>query len=441
MAAVSEITVWGIHAGRTGDAHALFHGHSVIALGWPRMGDLSELPADREAYKEKIKEAYPNAKPGAIPINAGQLFRFVHEMSIGDLVVYRSKVDRKINIGRVEGGYAYQPHIEPSYPHHRAVKWLNTFARTHFTQGALYEIGSALSFFQVKNYADEFVAAIEGKAVPPPVAEDETVGIVAEEIEQTTRDFILKRLAQELKGHPFAEFVAHLLASMGYRTRLSPEGPDGGIDIIAHKDELGFEPPIIKVQVKSGEGSVGDPVVSALSGKLDAKEYGLIVTLGSFTHQAKNFARGRSNLRLIDGDELVDLVLQHYDQFDARYKGLLPLRRVYIPEPVEEVELLICLLGTPERAWLFGSTARPSSGMFCLKWPAAWRMTDFCSLPTSRTKSTEHCGSNGRPRLVQEPARKSYCGCRWTVALFSIQHLLGHTWIAWSNTSIAASPG
>lgn len=40
---------------------------------------------------------------------------------------------------------------------------------------------------------------------------------------------------------------------MEYRTRVSPEGPDGGVDIIAHKDELGFEPPIIKVQVKSTE--------------------------------------------------------------------------------------------------------------------------------------------------------------------------------------------
>jgi len=79
------------------------------------------------------------------------------------------------------------------------------------------------------------------------------VGIVAEEIEENTRDFVLKTLAQELKGHPLSHFVANLLRTMGYRTRVSPEGPDGGIDIIAHKDELGFEPPIIKVQVKSGE--------------------------------------------------------------------------------------------------------------------------------------------------------------------------------------------
>lgn len=125
---------------------------------------------------------------------------------------------------------------------------------------------------------------------------------------------------------------------MGYRTRVSAEGPDGGIDIIAHKDELGFEPPIIKVQVKSTEGSVGDPDTSALYGKVGTGEYGLLVTLGSFTKQAQNFARSKSNLRLIDGPELVKLVLQHYEQLDSRYKGLLPLKRVYVPEALEETE-------------------------------------------------------------------------------------------------------
>ena len=34
----------------------------------------------------------------------------------------------------------------------------------------------------------------------------------------------------------------------------------------------------------------------------------------------------------------VVFVFQHYDQFDSRYKGLLPLKRVYVPEPLEETE-------------------------------------------------------------------------------------------------------
>jgi restriction system protein len=329
-----DITVWGIHAGKTGDAYSLFMKKNVIALGWPKMGDLTQLKGDRDAFKAKLSEVYQDEKLGAIPLDAGQLFRFVYEMKAGDVVVYPSQHDRKIHIGKVEGPYQFNPALDAHYTHIHPVKWLTELPRTSFTQGALYEIGSAMSLFQVKNYAEEYLVALEGKIIPPVI--DPTVTVVLEEIEQTTRDFVLKQLEQELKGHPLSHFVAHILEAMGYRTRISPVGPDAGIDIIAHKDELGFEPPIIKVQVKSGEGSVGDPVVSALYGKVGVGEFGLLVTTGTFTNQAKGFARNKTNLRLIDGEELVDLILQHYEQFDPRYKGLIPLKRVYIPESLKE---------------------------------------------------------------------------------------------------------
>ena len=60
-----------------------------------------------------------------------------------------------------------------------------------------------------------------------------------------------------------------------------------------------------------------------------------MVTLGEFTPQAHTFAGSKSNLRLIDGDELINLI---YEQFDSRYKGLLSLKRVYVPEVLEEAE-------------------------------------------------------------------------------------------------------
>jgi len=336
--AEKEKVIWGIHAGRTGDADTLFLKGGFIALGWHEMGDLSKLKADREEFKKKVSETYPSSKPGAVRTYAGELLRFVYEVKSGDIVAFPSKRDRQIHLGQVTGGYKYDPSKEESYPNLRSVKWLKTIPRTQFSQGALYEIGSAMSLFQIKNYADEFIAALEGKKEVLPTEQDETIEVTAENTEETTRDFILKRLAKELKGHPLADFVGHLLGTMGYRTRLSPEGPDGGVDIIAHKDELGFEPPIIKVQVKSTDGSIGDPTVSALYGKVSSNEFGLLVTLGTFTAQARSFARSKSNLRLIDGEELVQLIIQHYEQFDSRYKGLLSMKQVYVPEIIQEEE-------------------------------------------------------------------------------------------------------
>src|SRR5438270_829363 len=103
---VSPDTIfWGIHAGKTGDADTLFLKKKRVALGWAHCGDLGTLPADREAFKAKIAEAYPHFKPGAIPTSGGQLYRFVHEMKEGDLVVYPSKRDRHVYMGRIAGPY------------------------------------------------------------------------------------------------------------------------------------------------------------------------------------------------------------------------------------------------------------------------------------------------------------------------------------------------
>lgn len=330
-----ENTIWGIHAGRTGDAETLFLKKNFVALGWDDVGDLSKIAADREAFKVRVSATYPDKSPPAVANNAGQLYRFVHEMKAGDLVVFPSKSDRRVNIGRIAGDYRYDPATDDAYPNMRKVEWLKSLPRTHFTQGALFEIGSAISLFQIRTYADEFIAAIEGKPAPAaPVEKDATIAAVAQDIEETTKDFVLKTLARETKGLAFEEVILHLLECMGYHARLTRRN-EPSVDLIAHKDHLGLEPPIIKVQVKSGEGVATDKDVSALYGKLSPGEYGLFVTLGSCSPQSRNFEQSKANLRIIDGEELVDLIFEHYERFDSRHKGLLPLRRVYVPEPVE----------------------------------------------------------------------------------------------------------
>ncbi len=96
-----ETTMWGIHAGATGDADNLFLKRHYVAIGWHEMGDLGAIPPSREAFKAKYAVSYPDSKPGAIPVGAGQVFRFVHEMQPGHLVAYPAKQERRIHLGRV----------------------------------------------------------------------------------------------------------------------------------------------------------------------------------------------------------------------------------------------------------------------------------------------------------------------------------------------------
>lgn len=163
-------TVWGIHTMNDN----LFLNNNVIAIGWKAFGDLSVLDATREAFKAHYEKSYPDAKKGSIPTSAGMLFRFIHEVQIGDYVVFPSKTDRKINIGIIEGEYEYVPSSD-EYVQQRKVKWLKHLPRTVFSQGALYEL---------------------------------------------------------------EDFIADLLQAMGYRTTISAHGGDSGIDIVAYKDEL-----------------------------------------------------------------------------------------------------------------------------------------------------------------------------------------------------------
>ncbi len=327
--------LWCVRAGASGEAGDVFLKKRHLAIGWSDIGDLMALSPSPDAFKAAVASAYPEAKPGAVALYAGMLFKFVHVMKEGDLVLYRPKLGAEFHIGQVAGAYRHDPSLHPQYPNVRPVKWQKKFPVTRFSQGAINEANSVLTVFQVTRYAAEFVEALGG--APAPVEdEDKTVGLVYQQVEQDTRDFVLKRLEQEFTGsRAMEEFVAHLLTLIGYKTRLTARGADGGIDIIAHQDELGFVPPIVKVQVKGGRGSVGSPEVQALYGTVTNGEYGLLVCLGDYTKQAQSFADGKSNLRLLNGGQLVELILEHYEELDARYKAVIPLKRVFIPSGLE----------------------------------------------------------------------------------------------------------
>lgn len=327
-----EIRVWGIH---TLDDN-LFLKENVIAIGWNEIGDLRKIAPDREAFKKKYADTFPNDKKMRVANCAGMLYRFAHEVQIDDYVVFPSKINREIYIGKVTGEYYHNPDSE-RYVQQHTVKWLKHFPRTFFSQGALYEIGSALSFFSVKNYADEFLSALDNNFNGISAADnmdDETVAATADEIIENTKDYILKELSRNLKGYDLEEFVADLLNAMGYRTSVSPHGGDSGIDITAYKDEL---PPRILVQVKSQDSDIKETTIQSLKGAMREGDYGLFVTLSNYTKKAQKYLDNTPIIRGINGKELVDLILKYYDSLSEKYKKMIPLKMVYIPIAKEEL--------------------------------------------------------------------------------------------------------
>ncbi len=335
------MNLWGIH---NDSLTTELVDEGFISVGWDQLGDLAAIPGGREGLKRALEEAEPDAKPRSIAGQAGVLVRFRDEMKVGDIVVAPFRPTSTINLGVIVSDYYYDAAAE-THRNRRRVDWKKTdLPRTVFSQPALYEIGSAITVFRVRNHANEFRAALEDNAstvddlarkVDEVSEQSETDEDTVEEprasrIARQTRDFVLNALHRKLSHQEFEEFTAELLRVLGYQARVTQYSQDGGVDVIAHRDPLGVEPPQIKVQCKHHTGTISAPEVQQLVGTQGPSELSLFVTLGSYSRDARMIERQRTGLRLLSGEDIVSLVLEHYAELPEERRALIPLTPVLV---------------------------------------------------------------------------------------------------------------
>lgn len=182
----------------------------------------------------------------------------------------------------------------------------------------------------------EWRASKESASEPQVTASEETEDPVKEAIielenleEQASngiRDYIRGKNPYE-----FQDMVAALLKAMGYYIQsVAPKGKDGGVDVVAYVDPLGAQTPRIKVQVKHRPDAViGASDIRALLGILRSGDIALFVTSGTYSPDAKNTAaNSREFIRLIDGDEFIEMWQNYYDKMSDDDKNMLPLKRI-----------------------------------------------------------------------------------------------------------------
>lgn len=103
----------------------------------------------------------------------------------------------------------------------------------------------------------------------------------------------------DMDWQQFEGLVSEFFKLQGYYVRqLGGDGPDGGIDIVASKGSDKY-----LVQCKQWKANrVGVQIVRELYGVMSSQGAagGFVVTAGSFTDEAKKFAKGL-NIKLIDG--------------------------------------------------------------------------------------------------------------------------------------------
>ena len=320
--------VWMVRAGERGRLFEEFE-KGYVAIGWQDMGDMS-LIASQEEMRRAYVLAYPDNKPGSVGNAAAMAYKFAKVFAKGDKVITYNPEERKYLVGEITGDYAYQPNVVGDYPHLREVKWVGRVDRDVLPSTTRNALGSTLTLFSVSAESwENFQTALKG-GLPPTETETEEAEVL-DSVREQSREFIKDRIVK-LSPNEFEDFVAGLLRAMGYKTRVSPIGPDRGIDIMASPDGFGFEQPRIAVECKHRGGATGAPQIRSFLGERHKDDKGLYVSTGSFTKEARYEAeRASIPMTLLDLDGLVDSVIEYYEQMDSETRTLLPLVKVYWP--------------------------------------------------------------------------------------------------------------
>ena len=329
------MTMWMVRAESDGSLFQPFLDQSLVAIGWPDVGDVSRFGSRQELVAE-LRQQYPGQPSGWYANAGGMLYRFSNELRADDGIVTYQPTRRVYAVGKLEGNYRFDPRFDTRYPNVRSVEWSATeVSRDTLTTATKNTLGSTLTLFRLTEKAEEDVwRAASGEQDGPSRdqgATDEEEQLLLKDLELKSIEFIKDRIAA-LDWEDVQSVVAGILRSMGYKTRTSARGADRGKDILASRDGFGFESPRIVVEVKHRKGQMGAPEIRSFLGGRHTDDKCLYVSTGGFSREAKYEAeRAKVLVTLMDLDDLAETLTENYESLDAETRRLVPMRRIYWP--------------------------------------------------------------------------------------------------------------
>lgn len=144
--------------------------------------------------------------------------------------------------------------------------------------------------------------------------EEQDIWSLAKQHEERVREALLDEM-RSMNPYAFEHLIAALLDEMGYDDpTVTARSNDKGVDVVA-SIKLGISSVREVVQAKRQKGNIHRPVLDALRGSLHRFQAvrGTIITTGGFatgTIKAA-FEPGAAPITLIDGEALVNLLMEH----------------------------------------------------------------------------------------------------------------------------------
>lgn len=240
--------MWVVRAGHGAWAASDFREHGVVGIGWGGT-DWTQYQS-RDSIVKTLLEQSPELSQRQALAAASQIERFLRMFHDGDRILTYDATTRTYLIGNIQGKPFFNPSLLKDLPVLRKVKWDGEISRDDISAPTRNSLGAISTLFRV---SDEGIKEIEALAngkhtsthavVLEELAEEEDV---LKDIQARSHEFIKDQLSH-LDWEQMQRLIAGLLRAMGYKTRVSPQGPDRGKDIIASPDGFGFESPRIVV--------------------------------------------------------------------------------------------------------------------------------------------------------------------------------------------------
>jgi len=112
-----------------------------------------------------------------------------------------------------------------------------------------------------------------------------------------------------MTGREFEEFVEQLFRDLGYDTELTRQSRDGGVDVIARREDVVGVTTTLYIQCKNHVAPVGVETIRAVVGAVPVDDLGgrpMVVCPAGFSAQAVTFAEAR-DVQLVDCERLREL--------------------------------------------------------------------------------------------------------------------------------------
>lgn len=143
------------------DRFTLFKEHSIIAIGWPLIGNLTnQKPND---FKNALSNTY-NLSGLSLGNAFATVDMFVNKMTTGDLILM--PYNESIYFGKIKSDYSYKGTLDNEQdgcPHQRKVEWVSNCLRTDLSMDLRTSLKVHRAVANLSHHYDEISILAKGE--------------------------------------------------------------------------------------------------------------------------------------------------------------------------------------------------------------------------------------------------------------------------------------